>query len=68
MLKHEKLSNTNSTKSGVHKNFAKIQENEHIPEMSLQFVAKMEIMALYLHFKVALNIKHERDEAVEEIK
>ena len=32
MLKHEKLPSTNSTKSGTHYNFAKIQENNHTPE------------------------------------
>ena len=30
-LKHKKLPNTNSTKSGGHWNFAQIQEKEHIP-------------------------------------
>ena len=32
MLKQEKLESTNSTKSGAHHNFAKIQENKHTPE------------------------------------
>ena len=32
MLKHEKLLSTNSTKSGAHYNFAKIQENKHTRE------------------------------------
>ena len=32
MLKHEKLPSTNPTKSGAHYNFAKFQENEHIPD------------------------------------
>ena len=36
MLKHEKLPSTNSTKSGAHLNFAKIQENEHTPGFARQ--------------------------------
>ena len=34
MLKHEKLSSTNTTKSGAHKNLAKVHENEHTPGLS----------------------------------
>ena len=34
MLKHKKLPSKNSTKSGAHKNLAKIHENEHTPGLS----------------------------------